>query len=656
MTESLMRSKLMQSEIRSNANFSWQRLLAALGIFFLLNTECIGQQRDLMADAVRAAVESASRYVVQIETIGGLEQVDGVQTGSGPSTGVIVSEDGYILSSSTNLAHQPSSVFVRIGAGNRMPAEVVARDKSRNLVLLKVKTSERLPVPETGARKDLKVGQTAIALGKSYDSQNCNVSLGIISAKDRIWGRAIQTDAKISPNNYGGPLIDLQGRVLGILVPLAMDSEADLAGTDWYDSGIGFAVPLDEIMSRMDDLKTGTNLRAGKMGVVLQGADIYADPAIVAVCAGGSPAAEAGLRVDDEIVQVNSNEINRQAQLKHVIGPLYAGDAVELELLRGEKRLTIKFDLVAEVDPFQPVQLGLIPGTTGMQIGHVIENGPAAVAGVKPDDELVSVLDETVDSWDQVRQLMWSRLPGQSVPIGVMRNGRKLEFELVLTPMSALIDEQFASNKKTNTVTGKCIKRAVSLTEFENRCFAIVPEQLDTNSNPSLLVWLAPPGKIEEARLMQLWQTACLDRNMIVLVPQPSDAKKWEPDESEFVRNVTLLMQRDYQLDENRIAIGGSGTGGAMACLVAKEFRSLYRGLIVVDSLIPDSFETLESTTQSLLILAAASEQFEEAEQLAEQIDKLRRAFIPAALESGVDSLEKWVPRLAAWIDALNRI
>ena len=646
----------MQSEIRSNANFSWQRLLAALGIFFLLNTECIGQQRDLMADAVRAAVESASRYVVQIETIGGLEQVDGVQTGSGPSTGVIVSEDGYILSSSTNLAHQPSSVFVRIGAGNRMPAEVVARDKSRNLVLLKVKTSERLPVPETGARKDLKVGQTAIALGKSYDSQNCNVSLGIISAKDRIWGRAIQTDAKISPNNYGGPLIDLQGRVLGILVPLAMDSEADLAGTDWYDSGIGFAVPLDEIMSRMDDLKTGTNLRAGKMGVVLQGADIYADPAIVAVCAGGSPAAEAGLRVDDEIVQVNSNEINRQAQLKHVIGPLYAGDAVELELLRGEKRLTIKFDLVAEVDPFQPVQLGLIPGTTGMQIGHVIENGPAAVAGVKPDDELVSVLDETVDSWDQVRQLMWSRLPGQSVPIGVMRNGRKLEFELVLTPMSALIDEQFASNKKTNTVTGKCIKRAVSLTEFENRCFAIVPEQLDTNSNPSLLVWLAPPGKIEEARLMQLWQTACLDRNMIVLVPQPSDAKKWEPDESEFVRNVTLLMQRDYQLDKNRIAIGGSGTGGAMACLVAKEFRSLYRGLIVVDSLIPDSFETLESTTQSLLILAAASEQFEEAEQLAEQIDKLRRAFIPAALESGVDSLEKWVPRLAAWIDALNRI
>ena len=651
-----MGSKLMQSEIRSNANFSWQRLLAALGIFFLLNTECIGQQRDLMADAVRAAVESASRYVVQIETIGGLEQVDGVQTGSGPSTGVIVSEDGYILSSSTNLAHQPSSVFVRIGAGNRMPAEVVARDKSRNLVLLKVKTSERLPVPETGARKDLKVGQTAIALGKSYDSQNCNVSLGIISAKDRIWGRAIQTDAKISPNNYGGPLIDLQGRVLGILVPLAMDSEADLAGTDWYDSGIGFAVPLDEIMSRMDDLKTGTNLRAGKMGVVLQGADIYADPAIVAVCAGGSPAAEAGLRVDDEIVQVNSNEINRQAQLKHVIGPLYAGDAVELELLRGEKRLTIKFDLVAEVDPFQPVQLGLIPSTTGMQIGHVIENGPASVAGVKPDDELVSVLDETVDSWDQVRQLMWSRLPGQSVPIGVMRNGRKLEFELVLTPMSALIDEQFASNKKTNTVTGKCIKRAVSLTEFENRCFAIVPEQLDTNSNPSLLVWLAPPGKIEEARLMQLWQTACLDRNMIVLVPQPSDAKKWEPDESEFVRNVTLLMQRDYQLDENRIAIGGSGTGGAMACLVAKEFRSLYRGLIVVDSLIPDSFETLESTTQSLLILAAASEQFEEAEQLAEQIDKLRRAFIPAALESGVDSLEKWVPRLAAWIDALNRI
>src|SRR5207247_3663098 len=95
-----------------------------------------------------------------------------------------------------------------------------ARDNSRMLVLLKVNTSEKITPPIPAPKSEMTVGQWAIAVGRTYDQPLPNVSVGVLSATGRIWSTAVQTDAKISPANYGGPLIDIQGRVLGILVPL----------------------------------------------------------------------------------------------------------------------------------------------------------------------------------------------------------------------------------------------------------------------------------------------------------------------------------------------------------------------------------------------------------------------------------------------------
>src|SRR5438045_3720475 len=83
----------------------------------------------------------------------------------------------------------------------------------------------------------------ALALGRTWASADAppSVSVGIISALDRIWGKAVQTDAKVSPVNYGGPLVDVQGRVQGILVPASPRGQDETAGHEWYDSGIGFA-------------------------------------------------------------------------------------------------------------------------------------------------------------------------------------------------------------------------------------------------------------------------------------------------------------------------------------------------------------------------------------------------------------------------------
>ena len=179
---------------------------------------------DLQEKARSAAIARVAPSVVQIITSGGTEIIGGprgVRKGIGPTSGVVVSADGYIISSAFNFANKPASILVAIpGQKETKVAKVVCTDQTRMLTLLKVDATG-LTVPPFAPKADIKIGHTALALGRTF---NANVSeevpsvhAGIISAKDRIWGKAIQTDAKVSPANYGGPLVDLTGRVQGIM-------------------------------------------------------------------------------------------------------------------------------------------------------------------------------------------------------------------------------------------------------------------------------------------------------------------------------------------------------------------------------------------------------------------------------------------------------
>ena len=123
------------------------------------------------------------------------------------------------------------------------------------------------------------VGQWSIAVGRTYDQPGPNISVGVLSAMGRIGSTAIQTDAKISPANYGGPLVDIHGRVLGILVPLSPQrGGGEVAGAEWYDSGIGFAIPLVDVFEWLPKLKSGKDLHPGVMGITLSpdGSTLYA--------------------------------------------------------------------------------------------------------------------------------------------------------------------------------------------------------------------------------------------------------------------------------------------------------------------------------------------------------------------------------------------
>src|SRR5204862_4223199 len=116
-------------------------------------------------------------------------------------------------------------------------AKLLGRDETRRLCLLKVDGVSDLAAPEFVPRSEVKVGQWAIAVGVGFGAKEPALSAGIISATSRISGKAVQTDANTSPANYGGPLIDLDGRVLGICVPLSADTKNAAAGAEWYDSG-----------------------------------------------------------------------------------------------------------------------------------------------------------------------------------------------------------------------------------------------------------------------------------------------------------------------------------------------------------------------------------------------------------------------------------
>src|SRR4051812_4608282 len=173
---------------------------------------CCGGQDSLQDQeerAIRAAVDAVAPAVLKIETIGGLERVGRVLVSTGPTTGLAVSEDGFIISSAFNFVQQPSSILVTLPSGKRAAAQIVARDRSRMLVLLKVNASETLAVAKPAPKNEVTVGQWAIAVGRTYDQPEPNLSVGVVSATNRIWSTAIQTDAKISPANYGGPLIDI---------------------------------------------------------------------------------------------------------------------------------------------------------------------------------------------------------------------------------------------------------------------------------------------------------------------------------------------------------------------------------------------------------------------------------------------------------------
>ncbi len=694
-------------------------LLGALAGLALVRSPAAAQEKlnDVLQAAIKGAVREAAPSVVQINTLGGTDIVVAGPRGTqirkamGPTTGVILSADGYVISSAFNFINQPKTILVAVpGHPKPFPAKVVATDSSRMLTLLKIEATG-LPVPRTAPKKELTVGQWSIALGRTLDPHADAVpsmSVGIISAVDRIWGKAIQTDAKVSPVNYGGPAIDIRGRVQGILVPASPQGADSTAGIEWYDSGIGFAVPLEDVLAVLPRLKKGENLKRGLLGVRLKDADIYGAAPVVGMVTPDSAAAKAGIQPGDLITEIDGKPVARMAQILHLIGPKYEGDTVSVKVKRGDKEIALPgLKLVGTLASFAHSFLGIVPmrddPELGVEVRYVYPKSPADKAGLKEGDRILKVggptgplmaLNGQKAGRDQLMDLLNPVPAGTNIRVEVVRKGGKKTETLAVT-LAALADPalgavpatlpETASFKKAREprVTlgkdGKPVKPAAAKKDDKEKApetgllkrinasgehtyYVFVHEDYDPNVAHAVVLWLHPAGKSSKDDIetfTNTWEDYCKDNHLILVCPITENKNGWLPGESEWVIAVVRDVLNRYTVDRQRVVVHGMGVGGQMAYHLGFQARDLFRGVATTGSVLTQQpKENVAAARLSFFVVAGDKDPL--AKPIAESTTKLTQRKYPLVHREiknmGAQYLdEPTLKELVRWIDALDR-
>ncbi len=296
--------------------------------------------------AIIRAVEKVRPAVVNITTQGRVQTIFGVFPQEGAGSGVIVRRDGLILTN-FHVIQGAQEITVTLLTGKKLPGRVVGSDRFTDMAVIKVESDRPLPMAELGSSNNLKVGQLAIAIGNPF-GLGSSVTVGVLSALNRsiqigpdfVVDNLIQTDAAINPGNSGGALVDSAGRLIGINTAIVREAQ-----------GIGFAIPVDIAVTIMNQLiNTGRVVRPA-LGIVLGGEidpqiqQSYGLPTdhgvIVQDVPAGSPAATAGMEANDIIVGINGQTIKGINDLRRTLFEQQPGDRVQVEVVRGSRRLTV---------------------------------------------------------------------------------------------------------------------------------------------------------------------------------------------------------------------------------------------------------------------------------------------------------------------------
>jgi S1-C subfamily serine protease/uncharacterized caspase-like protein len=246
-------------------------------------------------------------------------------------SGFIISRDGYILTNN-HVIEQADSILVKLPTGTEYEAKVIGRDSVTDIALIRIKPDGSLAPAELGNSEKLQVGERVIAFGYPWGLEQ-TVSSGIVSAKGD--GNFIQTDFPIYPGSGGGPLVTMEGKVIGINTAILPQTQ-----------GIGFAVPINTVKTILADLKTKGKVTRGFLGLHIQ--DIPDEIAqnlklqdksgvLIAEVEKGGPADKAGLRTGDLVVEVNGKKIKDSRQLLLLISSLPVGEKVNVKVLRASR-------------------------------------------------------------------------------------------------------------------------------------------------------------------------------------------------------------------------------------------------------------------------------------------------------------------------------
>ncbi len=548
--------------------------------------------------AFRSAASAAAPAVVQIETFGGLERVGRELIADGPTTGTIVHKDGWIISSLYSFRQQPSSILASLPDGTRAAARIVARDHSRELVLLKVETKTELPVAVPAPISEVSVGQWAIGLGRTFERDAVSQSVGIISALDRAYGKAVQTDAKVSPVNYGGPLIDLQGRTIGILAPISPGAILEGDSSQLYDSGIGFAVPLADILERLPTMQSGKDIRSGKLGIVVTDQNELSGPVKVAGAAPGSPAAKAGLKPGDTLIAAAGRKVELLAHLRHALGPSDAGSEFSFTVRRQGKPIELKCTLVEQVPTYRLRYLGievenLVSG--GVRIAKVLPKSPAAQAKLEKDMQIIGAGDVTFQDSDALRQHLSIAELDQPVKLKVYATkedaaDKKItEIDVKVTTWPTELESSPSAATKRGKAADaerKVEDIELKLGDFPNKAWAWCPEPQATADEQvkeefGLLVLLPEPGEVDRNKMREVW-LPLLREGWCVAVVQSANKARWSSEEIELVERVRETVSQKRTIDAGRTVVGGQGVGGRLALIAARVAKGKVNGVLTL--------------------------------------------------------------------------
>ena len=367
----------------------------------------------------------------------------------GVGSGFFISDDGYVLTN-THVISEATDIYVTLTDGREFKAKVIGSDERTDVALIKIEGKDFTPMP-IGNPKQLKKGQWVLAIGSPFGLDS-TVTSGIVSAIGRDTGEYlpfIQTDVAVNPGNSGGPLINLQGEVIGINSQIISRSGGFM--------GISLAIPIDEAMRVVEQLRATGKVTRGRIGVqigevVKDVADAIglskAEGALVSSVETGGPADESGVQPGDVIVSFNGEAIKRWSDLPRIVGETKPGTTAPMEVWRKGK--TVKLNVKVGEIPTEktaaakagggdtPAKAPSADNVLGVGVADVpadmqrklrIKGGvqvkavkaPASTAGLQENDLILAVNDSDVTDAEQFAKLVSRLDKGKAVGLLVRR-------------------------------------------------------------------------------------------------------------------------------------------------------------------------------------------------------------------------------------------
>jgi serine protease Do len=287
---------------------------------------------------------------------------------NGMGTGIVIDPRGYIVTNQ-HVVEDVSVIRVRLANGMTHIATVIARSKEADLALLKIDTTEPLPIMPLGTAQDLMVGEKVAAIGNAFGYEH-TVSEGIVSAikrdvtlnKEISYKSLIQTDASINPGNSGGPLLNIHGELVGVNVAIRAGAQ-----------GIGFAIPVDSMIRVVADM-----FRARRRGVSFDGlvcrdrleqsSDGLVRQVIVERADASSPAERAGLKPGDTLLSIGNVKVCCSFDVERGLLDRKSGDQLPIVVSRKNKEERLQLTLASTEQPIRPPVSDLVWRKLGVKL------------------------------------------------------------------------------------------------------------------------------------------------------------------------------------------------------------------------------------------------------------------------------------------------